>query len=128
SPTQSGFIDRAIAELGESSKDHFVIPVQLSLFAEMMKYKPWATSSLDSVGGASGVLGAFLDESFSLLNPQNRIHQSAAQGLLKALLPAVGMDLKGHSKSRQELMESCGYKDRPSDFQSLLEILDRKLR
>ncbi|MFM8401521.1 MAG: hypothetical protein ACKOAH_27175, partial [Pirellula sp.] len=77
SPTQSGFIDRAIAELGESSKDHFVIPVQLSLFAEMMKYKPWATSSLDSVGGASGVLGAFLDESFSLLNPQNRIHQSA---------------------------------------------------
>jgi serine/threonine protein kinase/formylglycine-generating enzyme required for sulfatase activity len=128
SPTQSGFIDRAIAELGESSKDHFVIPVQLSLFAEMMKFKPWATSSLDSVGGASGVLGAFLDESFGLLNPQNRIHQSAAQGLLKALLPAVGVDLKGQSKSKQQLMESCGYKDRPADFQSLLEILDRKLR
>lgn len=128
SPSQSAFIDRVITELDACSQDRGVIPVQLSLFAEMMKFKPWATSSLDSVGGASGVLGAFLDESFSLLNPQNRIHQSAAQGLLKALLPAVGVDLKGQSKSKQQLMESCGYKDRPADFQSLLEILDRKLR
>ena len=128
SPSQSAFIDRVITELDACSQDRGVIPVQLALFAEMMKFKPWATSSLDSVGGASGVLGAFLDESFSLLNPQNRIHQSAAQGLLKALLPAVGVDLKGQSKSKQQLMESCGYKDRPADFQSLLEILDRKLR
>jgi serine/threonine protein kinase len=128
SPSQSAFTDRVITELDACSQDRGVIPVQLALFAEMMKFKPWATSSLDSVGGASGVLGAFLDESFSLLNPQNRIHQSAAQGLLKALLPAVGVDLKGQSKSKQQLMESCGYKDRPADFQSLLEILDRKLR
>lgn len=128
SPSQSAFIDRVITELDACSQDRGVIPVQLALFAEMMKFKPWATSSLDSVGGTSGVLGAFLDESFSLLNPQNRVHQSAAQGLLKALLPAVGVDLKGQSKSKQQLMESCGYKERPADFQSLLEILDRKLR
>lgn len=128
SPTEHGFIDRAIQELRATTQDSKVNPFMLSVFAEMTKSKPWETQTLESMGGASGVLGAFLDESFESANPQNRIHQVAASGVLKALLPALGVDLKGQSKSKQELMESSGYRDKPTDFEELIDILDRKLR
>jgi serine/threonine protein kinase/formylglycine-generating enzyme required for sulfatase activity len=128
SSAQYGFIDRAIRELRATTQDNGVVPVILSVFAEMTKSKPWEAQTLESMGGASGILSAFLDESFGLANPQNRIHQTAASGVLKALLPAVGVDLKGQAKSKQELMESSGYTDKPTNFEELIDILDRKLR
>jgi serine/threonine protein kinase len=125
---QYGFIDRAIRELRATTQGNGVVPVMLSVFAEMTKSKPWEAQTLESMGGASGILSAFLDESFGEANPQNRIHQTAASGVLKALLPAVGVDLKGQAKSKQDLIESGDYKDKPKDFEAVLDILDRKLR
>src|SRR5262249_28864969 len=60
--------------------------------------------------------------------PHHRLHRKAAQAVLKALLPEAGTDIKGHMRSRQELLEGSGYAGRPADFDDLLGILDGELR
>src|SRR5262249_18221847 len=60
--------------------------------------------------------------------PQHRLHQKAAQAVLKALLPEAGTNLKGHLRSQHELLEASGYANRPKDFSELLHILDGELR
>ena len=72
----------------------------------------------------------FLEETFSSreANPDHRLHAVAARGILKALLPELGTDIKGHMRSQADLQEAAGYQDRPSDFADLLRILDSELR
>jgi serine/threonine protein kinase len=124
---QQAFLDQAVAGLAQGGK---VIPVRLALFAEMVKGKPWTPATLRAVGGTEGVGVTFLEETFtaSTAPPQHRLHQKAAQAVLKALLPEAGTDLKGHMRSQQELLEASGYASRPRDFGDLLRILDGELR
>lgn len=124
---QRRFIEQAIEGLADEGK---VIPVQLSLFAQMVKGKPWTTATLRSVGGARGVGVAFLEETFCAANapPAYRQHQTAAQGILRVLLPELGTDIKGHMRSRAELLQASGYAERPQAFDELLRILDSELR
>ena len=56
------------------------------------------------------------------------MHQAAAQAVLQLLLPVPGRDLKGHMRSRHELLEASGYEHRPRDFEELIRILDGALR
>src|SRR5262249_48681219 len=60
--------------------------------------------------------------------PEHRLHQKAAQAVLKALLPESGTDIKGQMRSRRELLEVSGYAHRPGDFEDLIRILDAELR
>jgi serine/threonine protein kinase/formylglycine-generating enzyme required for sulfatase activity len=124
---QRAFLDQAIAELAQDGK---VIPVRLALFAEMLKGKPWTPAALRAVGGTEGVGVTFLEETFSSprANPPHRMHQKAAQAVLKALLPESGSDIKGQMRSRQELLEAADYASRPRDFDDLIHILDPELR
>ncbi len=124
---QHAFLDQAITELAQDGK---VIPVRLALFAEMMKGKPWTPETLRQVGGTEGVGVSFLEETFSSpqANPKHRLHQKAAQAVLKALLPESGTDIKGQMRSRQELLEASGYANGPRDFDDLIHILDPELR
>jgi hypothetical protein len=121
------FLDRAVAGLAQDGK---VIPVRLALFAEMVKGKPWTPATLREVGGTEGVGVTFLEETFtaSTAPPHHRLHQKAAQAVLKALLPGAGTDIKGHRRSRQELLGASGYVGRPGDFDELLRVLDGDLR
>ncbi len=121
------FLDQAIAGLAQDGK---VISVRLALFAEMMKGKPWTPATLREVGGTEGVGLTFLEETFSASTapPEHRIHQKAAQAVLKALLPESGTDIKGQMRSRRELFEASGYANRPGDFDDLIHILDPELR
>ena len=102
----------------------------LALFAEMIKGKPWTPATLREVGGTEGVGVTFLEETFSASTapPEHRLHQKAAQAVLKALLPESGTDIKGQMRSRQELLEASGYANRPRDFDDLIHILDPELR
>ncbi len=59
---QRAFLEQAVAGLAQDGK---VISVRLALFAEMVKGKPWAPSTLKAVGGTQGVGVTFLDETFS---------------------------------------------------------------
>jgi serine/threonine protein kinase/formylglycine-generating enzyme required for sulfatase activity len=124
---QKDFLKESVNGLAEEGK---VISVRLALFAEMMKGKPWAFSTLKEVGGTEGVGVTFLEETFSASSapPQHRLHQKAAQSVLKALIPETGTDIKGKMKSYQELLEASGYAKHSSDFDELIHILDLELR
>ncbi|MFM9965195.1 MAG: protein kinase domain-containing protein [Planctomycetaceae bacterium] len=121
------FLDQSVAALTEEGK---IISVRLALFAEMVKSKPWTPQTLQAIGGVAGVGVAFLEETFSASNAPKpfQTHQVAVRGVLKALLPEVGTDIKGHRVSRDALLQASGYAQRPRDFDSLLHILDRELR
>lgn len=127
SKDQLEFLAQAVAGLAQEDK---VIPVRLALFAEMMKGKTWTPSVLKAVGGTEGVGVTFLEGSFSEVKapPAHRYHQQAARAVLKALLPESGTDIRGHMRSRDELLEASGYGARPKDFDDLLRILDSEIR
>ena len=105
SKDQNDFLKESVNGLAEEGK---VISVRLALFAEMMKGKPWTPATLKEVGGTKGVGVTFLEETFSASTapPEHRLHQKAAQAVLKALLPESGTDIKGQMRSRQELARS----------------------
>ena len=121
------FITEAVSGLSENGK---VISVRLSLFAEMMKGRPWTPESLREVGGTTGVGATFLEETFSASGapPQHRYHQEAARSVLRALLPDAGTDIKGNKRSTDELRAACRYDNRQRDFEDLIRILDGELR
>ena len=125
--TSMPFCDQAITELAQDGK---VISVRLALFAEMVKGKPWTPATLRQVGGTEGVGVTFLEETFSSpqANPKHRLHQKAAQAVLKSLLPETGTDIKGQMRSEEDLREAAAYSDRPRDFADLMHILDGELR
>jgi serine/threonine protein kinase/tetratricopeptide (TPR) repeat protein len=124
---EEAFLDQAVSSLAQEGK---VISVRLALFAEMVKGKPWTPATLKEVGGMAGVGVTFLEETFaaSTAPPQHRLHQKAAQAVLKALLPDMGTDIKGHMRSRQKLLKASGYALQPKNFDALLRILDGELR
>ena len=124
---QESFLNQSISGLAQDGK---IISVRLALFAEMVKGKRWTPATLQEVGGTEGIGLTFLEEIFSASTapPGHRLHQKAAQAVLKALLPESGTDIKGQMRSRQELLEASGYATRPRDFDDLIHILDPELR
>jgi serine/threonine protein kinase len=124
---QHAFLDQAITGLAQDGK---IVSVRLALFAEMVKGKSWTPATLREVGGTEGVGVTFLEETFSSpqANPKHRLHQKAAQGVLKALLPETGTDIKGQMRSEGELQAAAAYADRPREFADLTHILDNELR
>jgi hypothetical protein len=129
SSEQARFLDRAVAELSRR-RDGWIIPVRLSLFAEMVRGRPWVPATFKEVGGTEGIGVRFLEETFcgSMAPPEHRLHQGAARAVLKALLPDSSTVLKGAQRSSEELMEAAGYHRRAEEFQVLMRILDSELR
>jgi serine/threonine protein kinase len=127
SADHNAFLDQSIEGLLQNGK---VISVRLALFAEMVKGKSWTPATLRAVGGTQGVGVTFLEETFASpqANPKHRLHQKAAQAVLKALLPQTGTDIKGRMRAVEELRDTSGYAGRPRDFDDLLHILDPELR
>ncbi len=124
---QESFLNQSISGLAQDGK---IISVRLALFAEMVRGKPWTPAALKDLGGTEGIGLTFLEETFSAPTapPEHRLHQKAAQRVLRALLPDSGTDIKGQMRSRQELLEASGYANRPRDFDDLIHILDPELR
>jgi hypothetical protein len=126
SSDQNAFLDRAIEELSQGGK---VVPVRLSLFAEMIKARPWTHATWKETHGTEGVGEQFLDELFTVSgNPKYRQHQQAARRVLKSLLPASGTDIRATMRTLSELRTISGYQDSPREFDDLMRILDRHTR
>ncbi len=124
---QESFLKQAVEGL---SQDRKVISVRLSIFADMMKSRDWTPEALKEVGGIDGVGVTFLEETFASKHApmEHRQHQEAVRGLLGALLPSAGTEIKGHKRTREELKAAAGYQGKPVEFEDLLRILDRNLR
>jgi serine/threonine protein kinase/formylglycine-generating enzyme required for sulfatase activity len=126
-PDQERFLGQAVTGLAQGGK---VVPVRLSLFAEMVKGKPWTPATWKGVGGTEGLGVQFLEETFyaPTAPPGHRLHQKAARAVLKALLPEHGTDIRGQMRSREDLLAASGYAQRPQEFNALLRVLDAELR
>jgi hypothetical protein len=100
---QHRFLEDSISGLSTDGK---VISIRLALFAEMVKGRPWTLKTLREVGGTSGIGVTFLEETFRArtAQPEHRYHQETARQLLAALLPETGSEIKGHMRSRDELL------------------------
>ncbi len=124
---QARFIEQAATDLADNNR---VVPVRLSVFAEMFKTRAWATSTLKEVGGTGGTGVAFLEETFAARSaaPEHRLHQRAARAVLESLLPTEGGDIRGHMRSASDLLETSGYARSPEEFTRLVRILDSELR
>jgi formylglycine-generating enzyme required for sulfatase activity len=120
---QLAFLDQAIAWLAQDGR---VISIRLTLFAEMVKGKPWTRATLAEAGNMERIGVAFLDETFRA--PALRLHEKPAQAVLKALLPERGTDIKGQMRSHHELRTAAGDSLRPEEFEALLKTLDREVR
>ncbi len=123
---QDQFIDGAIDNLATDRK---IIPVQLALFAEMVKSRDWNPATLRQLGGTVGIGAQFLNESFSATYApvSQRIHEVSARKLLQALLPDPGTEIKANRRSRTELQGLSGYNDQ-SSFAVLMTILEYDLK
>ncbi|MEL7498360.1 MAG: SUMF1/EgtB/PvdO family nonheme iron enzyme [Planctomycetota bacterium] len=121
------FVEQAVAGLANDGR---VICVRLSLFAEMMKNKPWTPDSLNQVGGAGQVGVNFLEEMFNSKTspPEHRLHQSAIRKVLKSLLPESTSAIKGPMRTNSELQSVAGYQTRTREFENLVHILDHETR
>jgi len=124
---QQRFLDRAVDALAQDGK---IVPVRLSLFADMVKGRVWLPSTLDELGGMEGIGAAFLEESFGhrAANPQHRRHRVAAEAVLGALLPEHGGNLRGQVRSEADLAAAAGYRQSPAEFADLVRVLDSELR
>ena len=124
---QKEFVRQAIHGL---SQDRKVISVRIALLADMMKSRDWTMPALREVGGIDGIGVTFLEEMFGSRHApiQHRQHQEAARGLLSALLPATGTEIKGSMQCAVSLQKAAGYEQKPRDFQELIDILDKSLR
>ena len=124
---QDEFLKASVSGMAQQGK---VICIRLALFAEMMKDKPWTLAALNEVGGTEGVGMAFLDATFSAATAPAayQCHLPGVIGVLKALLPESGADIKGHMRSRYELLVAAGYTQSMDAFRELLRILDSEVR
>ena len=102
----------------------------LTLFAEMVKSKPWTPATLQEFGGTTGIGVTFLEETFGDRTAAvgDRLQQQAARAVLQALLPDPGSDIKGGMRSEDELLHATGCTDQPREFAELLNLLDAQLR
>ena len=126
SADQESFLDAAIESISENGR---VVPVQLALFTEITRDRTWETDVLAETG-QHGLGVAFLEKSFGekTLHPECRLHRVAARRVLKALLPARNIEIKGSLKTREELLRASGYEGSAEKFNALMRLLDRELR
>ncbi|MEM9940626.1 MAG: SUMF1/EgtB/PvdO family nonheme iron enzyme, partial [Planctomycetota bacterium] len=128
-PSDETVADRFISEAIDSVADlDRVSPVRLVLFAEMLKSRDWTPETMKQIGGAAGVGVAFLEDCFGEKAPvSRRVVANFAESLLAALLPVPGDDIRGASRTFDELRVATGIKNQ-GEFRSLIQLLDQQLR
>lgn len=124
---QRKFIDEAVSSL---AVDGHTSPVQLSLFAEMIKDKSWTTATLRQAGGTEGIGVAFMEAKLNGpgAHPMLRSHVEIVRQVLELLLPQSSTSLKGRARTRAYLLEHVADHCRADTLDRILELLDSELR
>jgi formylglycine-generating enzyme required for sulfatase activity len=124
----SQFLDAAVAGLtGDQGR---VVPVRLSLFAEVVRSRPWTPATLAELGGTDGIGVKFLDDRFG--SAPYRDLRAGAQAVLRELLPPPTSAIRGAPRGaaalREALRDAAGPAARPEDFDRLVSALDGELK
>ena len=87
-PEEARFLERAVREL--AGPDGRIIPVRLTLFAEMLRHRDWTAATLAELGGFEGIGVMFLEETFCAPTapPARRMHQPAARPSSRPCCPS----------------------------------------
>ncbi|MEZ6094592.1 MAG: protein kinase [Pirellulaceae bacterium] len=127
SKTQHRFIKEVVSSLSNRDK---VVSVHLVVFAETAKAKEWNHSELVAMGGWRGVGREFIAGLFA--NPEVpkfiRQHATEVWRILRVLIPPVGVDIKGQSRSKSEIQTSSGLTSNSRLFQELLDHLEHETK
>ena len=123
---ENAFLESAVSGL---ANEGLVIPIRLSLFAEMLKDRPWIPATLEEIGGTGGVALTFLERSLEARSavPEHRSLEKPARAVLEALLPPRGSGIKGERRLESDLLAASGLIGEPARFRRLLEVLSREL-
>ena len=121
------FLEQAVDGLANDGR---IVCARLALFAQMMQSKPWEPQSLKDMGGMTGIGFRFLEEAFGdrAAAIELRNFQYPARQVLASLLPESGADIKGHSRSYEELRLISQLDHDSRRFDELIRILDMQLR
>lgn len=124
---QTEFIQRAVAGLANENRNE-VVCLRLSLFAFMMRSRPWNMSTWTEVGGVEGLGVKFLEDTIGR-NSEARLakHREGAKQVLRCLLPERGTEVK-RQLSLAELQTQSGHAEKPSEFSELIRVLHNELR
>ena len=124
---QRRFLDEAVSSL---AVDGHVAPVQLALFAEMIKDKSWTTATLRQAGGTEGIGVAFLESKLNgpTAHPVLRSNAEIVRQVLALLLPEKRTSIKGRARTRADILEHVADHCRADTLDRVLELLDSELR
>jgi formylglycine-generating enzyme required for sulfatase activity len=118
------FLEEAVSGLTDAHGR--VIPMQLSLFTEVVKHRPWTTATLRDLGGKDGIGVRFLDDCFT--KPEYKPYTVAAKKVLEKLLPPPTSAIRGVPRGAGELRAAAGYAELPREFEDLVRVLAGELR
>ena len=127
SPPQARFLEQSIDQLADNER---VICVRLAVFAQMLRDKKWEPQTLKQFGGVRGLGARFLEDTFygTSSPPDCRRFASAAQVVLRNLLPKPGSDIRGAALSSLQLAQLARLRPDSAEFQRLLQLLCDDLR
>ncbi|HEY6563846.1 MAG TPA: protein kinase, partial [Pirellulaceae bacterium] len=120
------FAEHAVREMASRGS---IVPVQLALFAESFRARPWTVRELKDAGGVQGAVSAFLDSMVSgpRAHPTLARHAESTMGLLRGLLPPSGSLIKEQPRSADELSQRAGNLT-PELTRELLGVLEQTCR
>ncbi|NNE93810.1 MAG: protein kinase [Verrucomicrobiales bacterium] len=116
------------AVLDYLESDGKIVPLQLSLVAEMAKISDWNMDFFERMGGATAIGVQFLNSVFldRTASPTARMVEPVARRVLEALLPEGNLSIRGMPVSGEDLRKVAGVGE--ERFESTLKILIRELR
>jgi serine/threonine protein kinase/formylglycine-generating enzyme required for sulfatase activity len=124
---QKKFVRSAVKALSRRGK---VICVHLAVFAQIAKDTDWTASELNRLGGLKGAGVRYLDELFKT-GAGTRLgddHFAIARSVLQQLLPPAGLEIKGTSRTRGELLEGANAASVTGVFDDTIQWLESDLQ
>ena len=132
---QLEFVRLAVDGLANANSNE-VVCLRLSLFAFMMRSKPWNLDTWKAVGGVEGLGVTFLKDTIgSGSELRFAKHRVGAKEVLRCLLPSRedevnaqdGKEIRSQIVS-SELIRRSGYEESPREFEELISVLHNELR
>lgn len=123
SSSQKKFIELAVEQMSENGH---VVPIHLSMFAQMLDSDSWHLNELKKQGGWQGIGTRFLGKIFSDKRLSNS--EDVCRSVLSKLLPNSDSPIKGAEKPLSHLLPNDASTSGQKSLHRVLDLLDREFR